>query len=160
MKISNDALLRIYIDKECDPFFGIDQMFIRTPIVFPQVQFELVDIDELNHLADFVRAEEGNAPCFTDDGNQDGEGYYRFFITLYGVWPGCENCITFTYVNGRTGEETERNNYEIELSDEQRLALFMSLNRQCEEEFDESAVDMMAEYANKEGLGWRRMCNA
>lgn len=159
MKITNDDLMNVSIDTQTEPVLGLDQMFIRTPIVFPQIQFELFDTAGLTKIADAIRVSESCLPCFHGD-KLDNDGYYRFFVTLYGVWPGCENCITFTYVDGYTGAETEHNNYEIELSDEQRLALFMTLNRQCDCDFGESAVDMMAEYCNKEGLNWRGMRNA
>ena len=155
--MTNDMLLNaVRINTETDPWITDDQMFVRTPIVFPQIQFELIDTAPLNAMADQIREADHELPCFYGkDGAIDNDGYYRFFITLYGVWPGCENCIVFDYCGGNG--ETEQ--YQIDLTDEQRLAIFAMLNRECEMVFDESAIDMMLEYARDNHLGWNGMMN-
>lgn len=157
--MDNMTILGIHIDAETEPYLSQDQMFVHTPIVFPTIQFELLDTIELNAEADRIRIAEGKRPCYRRNANADTgydpDGYYRFFITLYGVWPGCENCILFHYV-GFKGETEE---YRIDLTDEQRLAVFAMLNRECEELFDDSAVSLMLDYAKDNGLGWHGMMN-
>lgn len=155
MNISKETLLQLRIEPNTDPYLSTDQMFIRHPIVFPQVELELIDIHPLNVLADQIRIANHELPCFDESGEFDADGSYRFFVTLYGVWPGCENGIEVQYISGR-GETTE---YYIDLDDESRLLIFAMLNRECENVFDESALDMMLEFAAEEGLGWKGMVN-
>lgn len=154
----NDTLIYIRVYRETVPEFSTDQMYVRTPIVFPQMQLELFDTFELNREADEIRVANGHLPCYGNIkkwGVQelDHDGYYRFFATLYGVWPGCENCIEAHYVGGH-GEIEE---FKIELSDDQRLALFVMLNEQCWNVFEGSAVRLMREYAKEIGLNWNAM---
>ena len=156
----NDTLINICVCPDTDPEFSTDQMYVHTPIVFPQMQLELCATTELNEEADEIRVANGYLPCY---GNiekwgvreLDTDGFYRFYVTLYGVWPGCENCIEAHYVGGH-GEIEE---FQIELNDDQRLALFAMLNEQCCNAFGASAVSMMHEYAEKIGLNWNGMMN-
>lgn len=156
----NSTLINICICPDTDPEFSTDQMYVRTPIVFPQMRLELCDTIGLNEKADAIRMANGHLPCY---GNiekwgvreLDNDGIYRFFVTLYGVWPGCENCIEAHYV-GRHGEIEE---FQIELNEDQRLALFAMLNEQCCNAFGCSAVWMMLEYARDNHLGWNGMMN-
>ena len=156
--MDNMTILGIHIDAETEPYLSQDQMFIHSPIVFPTIQFELLDTIELNAEADRIRIAEGKRPCYCRNANAgtgyDPDGYYRFFIALYGVWPGCENCVTFHYVD-EWGKETGE--YQIDLTDEQRTMLFALINRECVEHFCENAVSLMLDYAKDNGLGWRGM---
>lgn len=154
----NSTLINICVCPDTDPEFSTDQMYVRTPIVFPQMRLELCDTVGLNEEADEIRVANGHLPCYGNIekwGVQelDTDGIYRFFVTLYGVWPGCENCIEAHYVGGH-GEIEE---FQIELNDDQRLALFAMLNEQCCNVFDGSAVWQMREYAKEIGLNWNDM---
>ena len=151
--LTDNEVLNLKLAREADPWMSHDQMYDSFPIVFPTVTLELFDTEPLNRIADEIRVENGHLPCFDDSGEYDDDGWYRFFVTLYGVWPGCENCIVFRYENG----EEESDEYEIPLTDHQRELLFASLNAYCEDEFDETAMDMMAEYANENGINWKEM---
>ena len=154
----NSTLINIFVCLDTDPEFSTDQMFVRTPIVFPQMKLELLDTTGLNEEADEIRVANGYLPCYPNIekwGVQelDNDGTYRFFVTLYGVWPGCENCIEAQYIGGH-GEIEE---FEIELSEDQRLALFAMLNEQCFNELDATAVYLMRKYAEEIGLNWKDM---
>lgn len=151
--LTDNEVLNLKLEREFDPYMSHDQVFDSFPSVFPTLTLELLDTEPLNRIADKIRVENGCLPCYDESGEFDSEGYYRFFVTFYGVWPGCENCIVFEYVGGH-GETDE---YEIPLTDHQRELLFASLNAQCEYEFGETAVDMMAEYANENGINWKEM---
>lgn len=154
--LTDNEVLNLKPVREADPWMSHDQMYDSFPIVFPTVTLELFDTEPLNRMADKIRVENGHLPCYDESGDFDSEGYYRFFVTLYGVWPGCENCITFEYVGDR-GQTEESHLYEIPLTDHQRELLFASLNAHCEYEFGEPAVDMMAEYANENDINWKEM---
>lgn len=154
--LTDNEVLNLKPVREADPWMSHDQMCDSFPIVFPTVTLELFDTGLLNRMADKIRVENGHLPCYDESGEFDSEGYYRFFVTLYGLWPGCENCITFEYVGDR-GQTEESYLYEIPLTDHQRELLFASLNAHCEHEFGETAVDMMAEYANENGINWKEM---
>ena len=151
--LTDNEVLNLKLAREADPHMSHDQVFDSFPVVFPTLTLELFDTEPLNRIADEIRVENGCLPCYDESGEFDSEGYYRFFVTLYGVWPGCENCIVFRYENG----EEESDEYEIPLTDHQRELLFASLNAYCEDEFDETAMDMMAEYANENGINWKEM---
>lgn len=151
--LTDNEVLNLKLEREFDPYMSHDQVFDSSPVVFPTLTLELLDMEPLNRIADKIRVENGCLPCYDESGEFDSEGYYRFFVTFYGVWPGCENCIVVNYLGGH-GEMEE---FQIDLTEEQRLALFAMLNRECEELFDESAVDQMVEYAQDELLGWRGM---
>ena len=151
--LTDNEVLGLKPERGYEPWLSHDQMYESFPIVFPMVTLELLDMGPLNRVADEIRKRAGHLPCFDDSEEYDDDGWYRFFVTLYGVWPGCENCIVFRYENG----EEESDEYEIPLTDHQRELLFASLNAHCEYEFDEPAVDMMAEYANENDINWKEM---
>lgn len=154
--LTDNEVLNLKPVREADPWMSHDQMYDSFPIVFPTVTLELFDTEPLNRMADKIRVENGHLPCYDESRAFDSEAYYRFFVTLYGVWPGCENCITFDYVGDR-GQTEESYLYEIPLTEHQRELLFASLNAQCKYEYDETAVDMMAEYANENDINWKEM---
>lgn len=154
--LTDNEVLNLKPVRETEPWLSYSQIFDSFPIVSPTLTLELFDTEPLNRMADEIRKRDRHLPCFDESGEFDSEGYYRFFVTLYGVWPGCENCITFEYVGDR-GQTEEAREYEIPLTDHQRELLFASLNAHCEYEFDESAIDMMAEYANENDINWKEM---
>lgn len=144
--MKNSTLINICVCPDTDPWFSTDQMFVHTPIVFPQMRLELCDTIGLNEEADEIRVANGHLPCYGNIekwgvGELDNDGFYRFFVTLYGVWPGCENCIEAQYV----GWHDEIEEFQIDLKDDQRLALFALLNELvlCQEKAQNKVSDVI-----------------
>lgn len=147
--MTNEGLLHIHLewDQELE-VFNYDGV--------PAVTLELHNTILFNKMADAIRVANGHRPCFFESEDMDAEGYYRFFVTLVGKWPGCKPYIEFTYV-GEYGKETDSDKYRFLLTDAQRLAVFTAVNALCDELWDETAVCMMAKDADAIGLHWKGM---
>lgn len=113
--------MRIHIDAEMETSY--DQMFITYPIVFPTITFKLKTCMELQ---DRLPAEE-------------------YYLTVYGVEPGVENCIVT--------EEDEQ----IDLSDDERLELFKQIDAEYRKYFGQSLEERLREVSEEYGLGWKTM---
>ena len=81
--LSGDALTAaIHIDTEAEYMLGDDQAYNSYPLRFPTVEFQLVATLGLAQAADAMRKAKGFLPLL-DDG-VDTEGWYDFYIGLYG----------------------------------------------------------------------------
>lgn len=147
--MTNEGLLHIHLERDQEP-----QVFYEDGI--PTVTVELYDTTLFLKMADTIRVANGHRPCFFGSEDIDMNGYYRFFVTLVGEWPGCKPYIEFTYVS-EDGKETCNDKYRFLLTDAQRLAVFTAVNALCNELWGETAVCMMAEDANEADMNWKGM---
>lgn len=147
--MTNEGLLHIHLERDQGPMLGVED---GVPIL----TLELYDTTLFNKMADAIRVAHGHHPCFFNTEEQDTDGYYRFFVTLIGKWPGCKPYIEFAYV-GEDGKETCDAEYRFLLNPAQRLAVFTAVNALCDELWDETGVMMMAEYATETNMNWKGM---
>ena len=147
--MTNDGLLHIHLERDQEPeVFNYDGV--------PAVTLELYDTNLFNKMADAIRVTNGHRPCFFESEDMDTDGYYRFFVTLVGAWPGCKPYIEFVYV-GEDGKETRSDKYRFLLTDAQRLAVFTAVNALCDALWEETAVHMMADFASEMNMNWKGM---
>lgn len=137
----------IAIDIDGEILYGSDQMNIDGPIRFATVNFELVDTDILNTIADSIRKERGYEPFYEDDGYFDG--WYDFYI---GIWDDGEqirldNSISFTVVDGGLYSEIDDNEceYDIELNDKEQNMILEELRKECKRKYDQTLEELMEE---------------
>lgn len=114
--ISDEALREITIDHNFDYWPDKDQMNIVFPIVFPTVEIHISDTDDICSAVEKLlgrRLEE--------------DEWVEPKITIYGVWPGVENCIVCN-INNPDDVRT----VEIPLTDAQRIILWDVLDAELQ----------------------------
>lgn len=129
----------IELDPHEDYDFGSDQCYIDYPCVFPTVSFYLPCTDGLIELADEIRKENGYAPL-----TESECGWYNFYIGLNGFSDTrMDNCILFI-VNDETADD-DYADYQIDLDEEEQLAVYNRLNLLCKELYGKTCVDLLDE---------------
>ena len=114
--ISDEALRKITIDHNFDYWPDKDQMYITRPIVFPAVEIHIAAMDDICSSVEKLL------------GRRLGKNeWLEPKITIYGVWPGVENCIVCN-IHNRYGICT----VEIPFTAAQRLMLWSVIDAELQ----------------------------
>lgn len=146
-KFIADAIL---LDSGAEVIYGSDEVFDTYPCRFPTVEFQLIATDALVEIADRIRMEKGYLPMHPRDGRTDdvdNDGWYDFYIGISKL-PGdmevrLDNSITFIVVNSDSDDNEDM--YEIQLTDDERSAVYAALNRQCLKYEGKNCAALLAE---------------
>ena len=147
----------IWVDFNEEILYGEDQVYVDYPKRFPTVTFELVGTPILIELANAIR--ELNGFITYDDPNRDSV-YYNFYFGLnWYTDTHTDNSIVFVVVG--SGLEDNEQEYTIDLTEDEKLAIYNTidwqagarLGKDCEDLLRE-AWEMMKEYEkeNADGL--------
>lgn len=145
----------IYLDAGAEIIYGSDEIFDTYPCRFPTVELQLMATDALVEIADCIRIEKGYKPMHPRDGRTDdvdNDGWYDYYVgvsKLPGENQECrpDNCITFIVVNSDSDDNEDI--YEIQLSDDERSAVYEILNAQCRR-YHRKDIDVVLAEAEKE----------
>lgn len=141
----------ILIDSEAEIVYSSDQIHDTYPYRFPTVEFMLTATKTLVEIADRIRLEKGYLPMYPIDGRNgevDHDGWYDFYIGiskfLGNDQQGCvDNCINFIVRNSDSDDNEDM--YAIELTDDERSAMYEILNAQCRKNLNKTCDDLLAE---------------
>lgn len=141
----------IYIDPEAEIVYSSDQTNDTYPYRFPTVEFMLTATKSLVEIADRIRLEKGYMPMYPVDERKDdvdNDGWYDFYIGISkfrGNNQQChvDNCINFIVVNSDSDDNEDM--YAIELTDDERSAVYEILNAQCRKNLNKTCDDLLAE---------------
>ena len=156
----------ILIDPEAEIVYSSDQINDTYPYRFPTVEFMLTATKTLVEMADHIRLEKGYLPMYPIDGRNDevdNDGWYDFYIGIskflgndqqgcdIGIskflgndQQGCvDNCINFIVRNSDSDDNEDM--YAIELTDDERSAMYEILNAQCRKNLNKTCDDLLAE---------------
>jgi hypothetical protein len=138
----------ICIDFAGEILYGSDQANLTYPRRFATVEFPLSATEGLIQIADRIRKDAGFRPIrpmdeYTDE-TCDNAAWYDFYT---GISTFSENrmggCIEFVVVNADS-EDNEKL-YVIELSEEEKLAVFNRLDEQCRQHLGKSCEELLQE---------------
>lgn len=145
----------IQLDSGAEVMYGSDQVNDTCPCRFPTVEFMLSATDALVEVADYIRMEKGYLPMHPRDGRTDdvdNDGWYDFYVGISKL-PGdnqecrLDNSISFVVVN--SDSDDNEGMYEIQLTEDERTAVYEILNRQCRRYHSKDCAALLAE-AEKE----------
>ena len=142
----------ILIDFGSEILYGSDQANLTYPRRFATVEFPLVSTDGLIQIADRIRKDQGYAPTrpmdeFTED-TCDSGAWYDFYTGISTFTTNrMGNCIEFVVVNAQS-EDNEKL-YVIELSEEEKNAVFQRLEEQCRAHLGKSCERLLQEARNE-----------
>lgn len=138
----------VFIDFGTEIAFGSDQKYVGYPCRFITVRFQLMCTALLSEIADRIRIAKGYKPMhpmdeYTDE-TCDQNGWYDFY---YGVndlpYERGDACIEFIVVSD--GAEDNGEIYTIDLSYEERMAMYNRMDEQCRKYLGKSCMDLLAE---------------
>lgn len=138
----------IFIEFAGEILYGSEQANLTYPRRFATVEFPLSATEGLIQIADRVRKEAGFRPIRPMDEYTgetcDNAAWYDFYT---GISTFSENrmggCIEFVVVNADS-EDNEKL-YVIELSEEEKQAVFNRLDEQCREHLGKSCEELLQE---------------
>lgn len=138
----------ICIDFASEVLYGSDQASLTYPRRFATVEFPLIGTEGLIQIADRIRKEQGYLPTHPMDEAAadacDSEAWYNFYT---GISTFTENrmgsCIEFVVVNARAADNEKL--YVIDLSEEEKLAVYNRLDEQCREHLGKSCEELLQE---------------
>ena len=135
-----------------EPIYGEDQCCICYPERFATVSLALRATNGLIQIADRIRTDLGFRPMHPmdeyDGDSCDNEGWYDFYVGLNGHTDNhVDSCIEFIVVN--SDSEDNECVYAIELTIEEKAAVYSCLDEQCLYCFGQSCEELLAE-AEKE----------
>lgn len=138
----------VFIDFGTEIAFSSDQKHVGYPCRFITVRFQLMSTALLSEIADRIRIAKGYKPMhpmdeYTDE-TCDQNGWYDFY---YGVNDLTEErgdaSIEFVVVSD--GAEDNGEIYTIDLSQEERAAMYNRMDEQCRKYLGKSCMDLLAE---------------
>ena len=138
----------VFIDLGSEIMFGSDQKYVGYPCRFITIRFQLMSTALLSEIADRIRIVKGYKPMhpmdeYTDE-TCDQNGWYDFY---YGVNDLTEErgdaSIEFVVVSD--GAEDNEQIYTIDLSREERAAMYNRMDEQCRKYLGKSCEDLLAE---------------
>ena len=141
-----------FVDFGAEILYGSDQVYLSHPIRFATVGFRLMSTALLEGIADRIRITEGHRPIhpmdeYTEE-TCDQDGWYDFF---YGINDLDEQkadlCIAFVVVSDQADDNEEM--YTIDLTPEERNAMYRQMDEQCRQYLGKSCGELLAE-ARKE----------
>ena len=136
----------IYIDFGSEPLFGQDQLYDSFPVVFPTVDFALMDTNGLCRIADRIRKDAGYVPLYPLDEyaqeQTDQDGWYAFYVGINGCSKTRMNsCIEFWVGNSQSPDNEEI--YTIDLSLDEQLYLYQRLDCQCRKYLGKTCMELL-----------------
>ena len=140
----------IWLEEMSNYYFGHDQMFVDSPIVFPTVSFYICDTHNFNSAIDDMRIKAGYKPMFRGDyGEYDDEGWYDYTIrvSLIDEEVRVDNCIEAIVCNSESDDEEQT--YNIDLTETEKVDVLKKLNEECIKYFDMTCKELLME-AKKE----------
>ena len=138
----------VFIDFGSEVAYGCDQMYMSYPVRFATVGFQLMSTALLEEIADRIRITEGYKPMhpmdeYTEE-TCDRNGWYDFY---YGVTDldGGEGdlCIEFVVVSDDAEDNEEM--YTIDLTSDERTAMYNRMDEQCREYLGKGCKELLAE---------------
>lgn len=142
----------IFIDFGSEILYGSDQANLTYPRRFATVEFPLVSTDGLTQIADRIRRDLGYMPTrpmdgFTED-NCDSGAWYNFYTGISTFTENrMGNCIEFVVVNAQSDDNEKL--YVIDLSEEEKAAVFQRLEEQCRAHLGKSCERLLQEARNE-----------
>ena len=138
----------IFIDFAGEILYGSEQANLTYPRRFATVEFPLSATEGLIQIADRVRKEAGFRPIRPMDEYTgetcDNAAWYDFYT---GISTFSENrmggCIEFVVVNADSPDNEKL--HVIELSEEEKQAVFNRLDEQCREHLGKSCEELLQE---------------
>jgi len=138
----------IVIDFAGEILYGSDQANLTYPRRFATVEFPLIATEGLIQIADRIRKDAGFRPIRPMDEYTgetcDNAAWYDFYT---GISTFSENrmggCIEFVVVNADSVDNEKL--YVIELSEEEKLAVFNRLDGQCRQHLGNSCEELLQE---------------
>ena len=136
----------IFIDFSRDPVFGSDQVYLCVPSQFPTVTFALYATIPLCRAADQIRKETGHPPMLPTEEDEAGDNcvWYDFSIGINGFSStNLDSVIAFVVCE--TLEPDEGEEYHIDLTEEERAAIYRLLDQQCQKYLKKGCADLLNE---------------
>ena len=138
----------IFIDFAGEILYGSEQANLTYPRRFATVEFPLIATEGLIQIADRIRKDAGFRPIRPMDEYTgetcDNAAWYDFYT---GISTFSENrmggCIEFVVVNADSVDNEKL--YVIELSEEEKLAVFKRLDGQCRQHLGNSCEELLQE---------------
>ena len=138
----------VFIDFGTEISFGSDQMYMSYPILFATVGFQLMSTALLEEIADRIRIAEGLRPMhpmdeYTEE-TCDQDGWYEFYYGIHDLDDGQGDiCIEFVVVSDEAEDNEEL--YTIDLTPDERNAMFSCMDEQCRGYLGKGCRELLAE---------------